>query len=92
MGAALDIAGRLHAALALDPRGLSTNIRRVFVDPAGGPTVLTFECGHAAEHNQTFAYRVGDPARCRACRADHVERAAVDAKLALGRLDRESKD
>jgi hypothetical protein len=47
------------------PRLLAT---QVDLDPNGGATRITYECGHSGEHNAIFHHVVGrDRYRCRAC-------------------------
>src|ERR1019366_4144203 len=55
-----------------DPRGPMRTITAVgeyrkSIDGSGGCIPVTFDCGHIAELNFTFSYRVGDTLHCFAC-------------------------
>jgi hypothetical protein len=53
-----------------DQRGPQRLIVQVETDPNGGLTTLHLDCGHAVKANQIYSYRVGDKARCMACKRE----------------------
>jgi hypothetical protein len=42
-------------------------VTKVKVDPDGGWTKLTMDCGHVAECNQVYTYKVGSRRPCYRC-------------------------
>lgn len=51
-----------------DPRGPERKITAV--QSGTGLTVVTLDCGHTAELNQIYTYRVGERCRCLKCRKE----------------------
>ena len=48
-----------------DPRGPNRTIAKV--EPTTNCTKVSLDCGHVAEANQVYTYRVGDNYRCIRC-------------------------
>ncbi len=61
-----------------DPRGPERLI--VSVEPGTSATLVTLDCGHMNEWNQTMSYRVGDRGRCLKCQRIQAALAAQPAR------------
>jgi hypothetical protein len=57
-----DPRGPLHTIVSVGAYRLTTA-----QNASGGCIPVTLDCGHTAEMNFTFSYRVGEQVRCHAC-------------------------